>query len=96
MNQYIVYAWDGADDRAQERRMAARPAHFKLAARLKSSGNLLTGGAILNDKQEMIGSMMVVQFENIQGLEDWLSIEPYILGKVWQKWEYHPFLVASV
>ncbi|MFI5156627.1 MAG: YciI family protein [Chitinophagales bacterium] len=96
MTQYILYAWDGVDGKAHERRIAARPAHLKQAAKLKQSRNLLTGGAILNEKKEMIGSMMLVQFENKQELESCLSIEPYIIGNVWQKWECHPFQVASV
>ncbi len=96
MTQYILYAWDGIDENALERRMAARPAHFRQAAKLKLSGNFLTGGAILNEKEEMIGSMMLVQFENARDLEDWLSIEPYIICNVWQKWEWHPFQVATV
>lgn len=96
MTQYILYAWDGVDENAHERRMAARPAHFRQAAKLKQSGNFLLGGAILNKQKEMIGSMMLVQFENKRELEDWLSVEPYLIGNVWQKWECHPFQVASV
>jgi uncharacterized protein YciI len=78
------------------REMAARPAHFRQAALLKASGNFLTGGAILNDDKAMVGSMMLMQFENKLQLENWLSKEPYITGNVWQKWECHPFQVASV
>lgn len=96
MNQYIIYAWDGQDKKAAERRRSARPGHFRQASLLKKSGNFLTGGAMLNDKMEMVGSMMLVQFENQEELEAWLKIEPYILGEVWKKWEWHLFRVADV
>jgi uncharacterized protein YciI len=96
MNQYLIYAWDGTDPEALTRRMAARPDHFRQAAKLKSAGNLIIGGAILNQEQKMVGSVMIVQFESERGLNDWLAIEPYILGKVWVKWEVHPYRVAEV
>jgi uncharacterized protein YciI len=96
MNQYVIYAWDGTDSEAQTRRMAARPNHFRQAAKLKSNGNFVIGGAILNENQQMIGSVMIVQFNNEMELNGWLKIEPYILGKVWIRWEVHPYRVAEV
>ena len=96
MLQYIVYAWDGTDDQALERRMNARPAHFDCALALKTGDNLVIGGAMLDDGGKMIGSMMVVQFETEGELKEWLSKEPYIRGKVWEKIDVRPFKVAKV
>lgn len=96
MQQYIIYAWDGTDEQAPERRMSIRPAHFDGARKLKSAGNFIIGGAILNDEEKMIGSMMVVQFETKEQLQQWLDTEPYITGKVWQKIDIRPFKVADV
>ena len=59
MQQYIIHAWDGKDDKALERRMAARPAHFDGARKLKAEGHFVLGGAILNTEGKMIGSTMV-------------------------------------
>jgi uncharacterized protein len=96
MNQYVIYAWDGTDADAQARRMAARPNHFRQAAKLKSNGNFIIGGAILNEDQKMVGSVMIVQFNDEKELNEWLAIEPYICENVWKKWEIHPFRVAEV
>lgn len=96
MQQYIIYAWDGDDEPALARRMASREAHFEGARKLKANDHFIIGGAILNDEAKMIGSMMVVQFETKDLLQQWLDAEPYINGKVWQKIEVHPFKVANV
>ncbi len=96
MQQYIIYAWDGTDEQALERRMNARPSHFERAAALKASGNFILGGAMLNDEGKMIGSTMVVQFETPDGLQGWLDTEPYVLGNVWERIETRPFRVAAV
>lgn len=96
MKQFIVIARDGTDPGAPERRQAVRPSHLALASQLRQSGNLVIGGAMLNPEGGMIGSMMVVQFETEEGLQDWLKSEPYILGKVWQDIEVKPFRVATV
>ncbi len=96
MQQYIVYAWDGTDEAAMDRRLAVRPKHFEGARRLKDNGNFIVGGAMLNEQGKMIGSMMVLQFEDEQGLIDWKNSEPYIQGAVWENISIYPFRVADV
>ncbi len=96
MQQYIISAWDSNDEQALERRMNVRPAHFERAAKLKANGNLILGGAMLNEEGKMIGSTMVVQFETEHELHEWLDTEPYVVGKVWQKIDTRPFRVANV
>ena len=76
--------------------MNVRPAHFENARKLKANGNFITGGAMLNDEGKMIGSMMVVQFETKEQLQQWLDTEPYITGKVWEKMDIRPFKIAEV
>lgn len=96
MQQYIIYAWDGTDENALERRMNSRPSHFDGARQLKSNGNLILGGAMLDAKGKMIGSMMVVQFDSREQLQQWLDQEPYITGKVWERIDIRPFNVAAI
>jgi uncharacterized protein YciI len=96
MQQYIIYAWDGTDENALERRMNSRPAHFDGARQLKSNGNFILGGAMLDAQGKMIGSMMVVQFDTREQLQQWLDQEPYITGKVWERIDIRPFKVADV
>jgi len=96
MNQYIVTAYDHTDDGALQRRMNVRPHHLDGAKTLKENGNYVLGGAMLNDKGEMIGSVMILQFESEDGLEAWKQSEPYITQGVWETVDVKPFKVATV
>ncbi len=46
--QFLIIVYDGSDQGALERRMAARPAHIELGDRLRDAGHLLYGTAILD------------------------------------------------
>lgn len=96
MNQYIVTAYDHTDEGALERRMNVRPHHLDGANELHASGNYVVGGAILNDEGKMIGSVMIVQFENEEELQAWQQREPYITQKIWETVDVKPFKVAVV
>jgi len=70
MLQYVVIARDGNDANALERRMKARPNHFKGARFLRENNNFVLGGAILDENGKMAGSVMIVQFENEQKMKE--------------------------
>lgn len=96
MNQYLIIAQDGTDENALDRRMAVRPSHLEKARELKSNDNFIIGGAILNTNEQMAGSVMIVQFESDNALNAWLSTEPYINGKVWEKYEVKRIKLANI
>jgi uncharacterized protein len=96
MNQYLITAFDGTDENALDRRMSIRPFHLEGAKKLKENGNFIIGGAMLNDEGKMIGSTMILQFENPEELQTWIDSEPYIQQGVWVKFEVKPFRVANV
>jgi uncharacterized protein YciI len=96
MNQYLVTAYDYTDDGALPRRMNVRPHHLDGAKELKESGNYILGGAILNEEGNMIGSVMVLQFETEEELGAWKRREPYITQKIWETIDVKPFRVATV
>jgi uncharacterized protein len=96
MKQYVVVAQDGRDEAALDRRMIARPEHLAGAKVLKENGNLITGGAMLDDNEKMIGSVMILQFESDEKMQEWYDSEPYIKEGVWQFVEVMPFRVANV
>ena len=96
MEQYLIIAWDADDHAAQERRLKERNEHLAGAKRLKENGNFILGGAMLNDDGEMIGSTMVLQFENFDEFQKWKNNEIYILERVWNRIEVHSFKVANV
>lgn len=85
--QFLVIGRDGKDEKATERRLAARQAHIDLGEELRQSGNMWYGAALWDDKNNMIGSMLLMDFPSEKELHDWLDKEPYVTGKVWEKVE---------
>jgi uncharacterized protein YciI len=63
VKQYLIIAQDGRDDDALNRRKEVRPLHLAGAKKLKENGNFVIGGAMLDDENNMRGSIMIVQFE---------------------------------
>ena len=83
--QFIVIGYDGADEKALERRLAVREAHLKSAKEMFDSGKWLYAAGILDDDGKMIGSMIVCEFPSRDDLEEWLKAEPYVVGNVWKQ-----------
>lgn len=88
--QFAVIGLDGKDESALSRRMAAREAHLKLGKTMREEKHLLYACALLDDSEQMMGSIMVVDFATREDLDNWLKIEPYMVGKVWEKLEIRP------
>lgn len=86
--QFLLIAHDFKD--ALPRRLAVRETHVKMGDRMKAAGEFLFGVAMLNEKEEMIGSVMVLEYPSRKELDDWLKKEPYIVNKVWEKVEIIP------
>jgi uncharacterized protein len=94
--QYVLHAYDHTDAEAPERRQKVRPDHLETARRLKENGHFVLGGALLSPSGQMIGSLLVVDFEKEDDLEQWLASDPYVTGKVWDKIDVKPFRQAQV
>ena len=94
--QFILIAYDGTDPGASDRRMRVREKHLEGAKKLKESGNLLWGGAILDEQKNMIGSVVAYEYENREILDEMLREEPYITGNVWQKIDIQPLKLANI
>ena len=92
--QFMVTAYDGKDDGALNRRMSVRKAHIAGANQLKEAGNLIAGGAILDEAEQMIGSTMFVEFDSKAELDQWLASDPYVTGNVWQDISVLPIRLA--
>ncbi|MGE7665213.1 YciI family protein [Ureibacillus composti] len=94
--QYIITAYDGIDEQAIDRRLIARDEHLRSVEKRVKDGQHLYAAAILDDNGKMIGSMMVVDFPSKDELDNWLKVEPYVVGNVWQKIDIQPCNVASI
>ena len=96
MKQYLITGYDYTDADALQRRMNVRPHHLDGVEALKQSGNYIIGGAILNEAGNMIGSVIIMQFETEEELEAWKKNEPYITQKIWESVDVKPYRVADV
>ena len=96
MNTYFITAYDYTTSGTLEKRLAARPDHLAAMQKLKEKGNFVTGGAFLNEKEEMIGSALILQFETEQELEHWKANDPYVTSGVWERVEVKAFKIAQV
>lgn len=92
--QFMVVAYDGTDEGALNRRLAVRDSHIAGAIELKNKGNLIAGGAILDDAGRMIGSTTYVAFESRAELDAWLERDPYVTGDVWRDIMITPIRLA--
>ena len=96
MPQFIILADDYKDENALSRRMAVREDHLARMKEEKDKGNFVIGGARLDDDGKMRGSMLIVNLENEFAVQQWLKVDPYVVGKVWDNIEVRPFKVADV
>lgn len=94
--QFLLIAYDATDAEAFDRRMKSRPEHLEKIAHVKKAGQFLFGGAILDDNEKMIGSMILYETADRKELDKLLLDEPYIYNKVWEKIEIRPFRMATV
>jgi uncharacterized protein len=82
--EYLVIGMDGTDADALDRRLAVRETHLVGAQVLADRGELLSGGALLDDEGRMIGSSMHVAFADEAAFRSWYENEPYVTGDVWR------------
>ena len=92
--QFVIIGRDGTDADAPARRQAVRPTHLEEIQPLVDAGNILLGGAILDDTGAMVGSVILAEFPSRSELDAWLDHDPYVTGGVWQQIEVAPFRVA--
>jgi uncharacterized protein len=93
---FILTAWDGTDEGALARRLAAREAHLVGVKALFAQGTLVFAGAMLDDAGKMIGSTVIFSADTKEQVEALVRADPYVSGNVWQRWEVRPFRLAPL
>lgn len=94
--QFIVMGYDGKDKGATKRRLEVREEHLNNVIKMKKEKKFLYGAAILDENENMIGSIMMVDFFTRKELDQWLENEAYVKNNVWQKVEVHPCKVPPI
>ena len=81
--QYIIKAYDG--EGMLDKRMEIRPRHLEGIERIKV--HVICAGGLLDDEGKMKGSVLIMEYENREQLDEYLANEPYVQENVWQKIE---------
>ena len=83
MEQFVVRAYDG--EGMLEKRLEVRPRHLESIKRIRE--HVVCAGGLLNDEGKIKGSLLVMEFESRQELDDYLANEPYVQEHVWERIE---------
>ena len=81
--QFIIKAYDG--EGMLGKRMEVRPRHLEGIERIKE--HVICAGGLLDDEGKMKGSVLIMEHENREQLDEYLANEPYVQENVWQKIE---------
>jgi uncharacterized protein YciI len=93
---FIVTGYDYKDTEALKRRMDAREAHMKGIKTMHANGEILYAAAMLNEKEEMCGSVLILEMASKEEVQAYIDAEAYIAGKVWEKVEIVPCKVPPL
>ncbi|MBP5253973.1 MAG: hypothetical protein J6Z23_01090, partial [Lachnospiraceae bacterium] len=81
--QFLIKATDG--EGMLEKRMEVRPRHLEGMDRL--GRRVICAGGLLDGDGKMKGSVLVLDLDSRDELEDYLAGEPYVIEHVWEKIE---------
>ena len=90
--QFIIKALDG--ENMLEKRLAVRSRHLENLSTVKR--NIICAGGLLDDEGRMKGSVLIMDFENRELLDEYLSSEPYLSEHVWETVEIDRMNVVIV
>jgi uncharacterized protein YciI len=93
---YAVLAFDGDDEGALGRRMAARERHLAVINAWAADGRLALGVPLFTAAGRPVGSLMVLEVPDQAGLDAYLAAEPFNQEGVWQRVETHGFRIAPL
>ena len=79
--QFVITAYDGAGMLAK--RMEVRPPHLEGMERLKE--HLIAAGGLLDDEGKLKGSVLIMEFQNREEVDEYLANEIYVKEHVWEK-----------
>lgn len=98
--QFLLLAKDYKDAEAYSRRLSVRGEHLEKAKLAKKRGFIIAGGAILENPEpnvessvegKMVGSLFIFEAENEEQIRKEIEQDPYVVNKVWEKYEISPF-----
>ena len=89
--QFVIVARDAPGEDTLQRRMSARLEHMDGVRGLKQSGRIIDGGALLDDRGDMCGSLILCDFPDRAALNAYLESEIFQRESIWETIEVLPF-----
>lgn len=81
--QFVIRAYDG--EGMLNKRMEVRPRHLEGIDKIRD--HVICAGGLFDDEGNMKGSVLIMEYENREQLDEYLANEPYIQEHVWGKIE---------
>lgn len=79
--QFVITAYDGAGMLAK--RMEVRNLHLEGMERLKE--HLIAAGGLLDEERKLKGSVLIMEFQDREEVDEYLANEIYVKEHVWEK-----------
>ncbi|MBP5386403.1 MAG: hypothetical protein J6Y97_03345 [Prevotella sp.] len=92
MMQFVIKAYDG--EGMLDKRMEVRPRHLEGMEKMRN--HVICAGGLLDDEGKMKGSLLVMEFQNREELDEYLAHEPYVVEHVWENIEIERMNVVIV
>ena len=81
--QFIIKAYDG--EGMLDKRMEVRPRHLEGIDKIRD--HVICAGGLLDDEGKMKGSVLIMEYDTREQLDEYLANEPYVQEHVWVKIE---------
>lgn len=85
MPSFVLIARDHPN--GLESRKTHQPAHREHMAKLDAAGRLRYGGPLLDERNEMTGSLIILEAETLKDAEATYAQDPYIIHGVFEHYE---------
>ncbi|MBS7809852.1 YciI family protein [Roseococcus pinisoli] len=82
----VLIAEDG--DNALDKRLSARGPHFDRVSAFAEDGTLTLGGALLDARGEMVGSLAITRHPTEEEARAFWAEDPYVTQGVWQQMQF--------
>lgn len=96
MALFLILGLDGNQETQTKRAELSEP-HCDALRDLQREGRLHTVGPLKasESSEQLVGSVIIADFENQQAAEEWFDIEPYNVGGVYEDIKIIPFVDAQ-
>ncbi|MBQ0060329.1 MAG: hypothetical protein KBT15_00970 [Bacteroidales bacterium] len=78
--QFVIKAYDGKGK--LDKRMEVRPRHLEGIEKIRE--HVICGGGLLDEEGKMKGSVLIMEYDNREQLDEYLANEPYVVEQVWE------------